>query len=233
MNAEQLLGVVDEGRIHIEVAKGYLTLYIGEDDSWASIINKTYSQLNQAQKDDFRIKIAYAILLPAFDRSVKVDPDNPVDHWHKVMNGYYKSQFDQRDWLSEFKQVVKRDIDIQTWRNQALGLGVIDPIEYQPYTRQAFNWMYERAKESGDLTDKNKDEVARRLKNIVLAYGGAVISNIFTRHKDRVDSLLNWRTGYFIERAVFNVYTPEQVLRIKKQELNETNSKLVKKLRIN
>jgi hypothetical protein len=118
------------------------------------------------------------------------------------------------------------------WRNQALSLGVIDPLEYAPYTRQAFKWLIEKAEASGVMTDEAKEDIARRHANMVKAYGGACVSSIFVKHTESLNKVLNWRSGYFFERLIFDLYAPEDVMKIKRAEIAKTNETLVKKVRV-
>jgi hypothetical protein len=40
---------------------------------------------------------------------------------------------------------------------------------------------------------------------------------------------LNYRTGYFVERVLLDVYDVEQIVKIKTVELGKTNPQLVKR----
>jgi hypothetical protein len=35
-----------------------------------------------------------------------------------------------------------------------------------------------------------------------------------------IEKVLNWRSGYFIEKEIYKVYSLEQILKIKKAELH-------------
>lgn len=69
-----------------------------------------------------------------------------------------------------------------------------------------------------------------KLSNLVKAYGGAVICNIFINHKSNVDKVFNWRSGYFFEKQIHKVYSIDQIKKIKLAELNKTNSQYIKKV---
>jgi hypothetical protein len=103
-------------------------------------------------------------------------------------------------------------------------------VEYVPMTRQALNWLMERVEDS-----PAKEATKTKMQNLVFAYGGATICNIFLKpeYQTKINKIPNWRTGYFFERLIYEVYKPEQMLRIKEHELNKVDSKLVKKIRIN
>lgn len=232
--AEELTRVVKEGVLPGPVASQYLTLYLGEAN-WPNHISAVWTKLqrrNHSTQDELLAKmrrtIACAVLLPLHE-PYKAQQERPENLLHRVI---FWDQLNERDWFAELQKVIARDIQIQGWRNQALSLGVIDPLEYAPYTRQAFNWLYEKAEASGCITDDNKDDVARRHTNMVKAYGGACISNIFLKHAEAVKKVLNWRSGYFVERLIFDVYSSGDVMKIKRMEIAKTNAKLVKRVRV-
>lgn len=231
---DELRKVIEQNKLPVVVADKYLSLYVGSAD-WEKHIMKLHTDFNKRYGGDveavglqMKRAIACATLLPREDRSTQIDPDNPQNLLFRCPSW---SQFNEKNWFDLFKKVVARDIEIQQWRNEALSLGVIDPIEYQPYCRQAFNWLYGKADETGAINDENKEEMARKFRNIVWAYGGAVISYVFTKHESELKKVLNWRSGYFFERVIFDVYSKDQVLKIKKAELDKTNNKLVKSIR--
>lgn len=234
MEIVNLMKFVEDGSIG-PIAKPYLDIYIGEAN-WNDQMKDIYNSLSRKHGQEsalniLRETIAFGILLPAVDRTVPLGDLNR--YVLTVANGYYRSQQSLRDdWVGFFKQVVQKDIENQEHRREILTLGVIDPIEYQPYTREAFNRIFDAAELSGVVTEATKQDITRRIKNTVMIYGGAVIVNLFTRNKDAIKKIVNWRTGYFLERAIFNVYTPDQILKIKRKELEGTNTKLVKKIRI-
>ncbi len=121
--------------------------------------------------------------------------------------------------MQEFQQPTRG-----TWFGK-LSIGVIDPIEFQPFTRQAFNWLYEQATKTGVVTKESE----KRFRNLVWIYGGMAISNIFTRHEVKLKKVLNWRSGYFFERVLHEVYTFDQLQKIKQLELERTSEKLIRK----
>jgi hypothetical protein len=118
-------------------------------------------------------------------------------------------------------------------RNQIIVLGIIDPIDISPITRQAYNWLYQKAEEFEDMSKVDASILKDKLTNLVKAYGGAVICNIFMNHKSNVDKVFNWRSGYFFEKQIHNVYSVEQIKKIKLAELAKTNNKYIKTIAIN
>lgn len=208
----------------------YLTLYTGEAN-WEKHLATLYSRLTKnnspenAQKA-LRKAVAFAVLMPTYDRTKLTTPPENL-----FFAGSSYNQFNDRDWAEELGAVIERDEEIKEWRGKALSLGFVDPIEYSPVTRQAFNWLFGKAEDSGVVNNDNKKQIAKMFEKLVIAYGGNVICYIFMKEEWKINKkILNWRTNYFFERLIFDVYTPEQVLKIKKQELMKTNSKLVKSI---
>ena len=74
------------------------------------------------------------------------------------------------------------------------------------------------------------EPLKNKLSNLVKAYGGATICNMFVNHKLNIDKVLNWRSGYFFEKQIYKVYSFEQISKIKTAELNKTNQKYIKKV---
>lgn len=227
---DQPLQEVLDGTLDVRVAERYLTIYLGECSSgtWEAQIMKLWDKVKRKPDASavMRNLLAHAILVSTTDKSIDVDV--PENFLHRSQ---FFRQANEKDWFKEFQKVVEEDIAIDKHRADAKSLGIIDPIEYQPYTRQAYNWLYSRAEDAGDLTPQNKEKVSRLLKNLVYAYSGGAICGVFTDHSEMINKVSNWRTGYFFERLLFKVYTPEQVLKIKKLELAKTMPKLVKRVR--
>jgi len=230
----ELHKVVEQGTLPVPVAVRYLNLYLGEAN-WDEHIKSVWSRYKRqngcsAEQLASKMKrtVACTLLLPTYDKA-KQNLDRPEDMLHRISTW---DQFNERDWFAELQTTVSRDLKIKEWRKQVLMLGVIDPVEDAIWTRQAFNWLYEKAEESGALTAGARDDIVTRHKNMVKTYGGAVISNIFLRHEEVLKKVLNYRTGYFFERCVYEVYTPEQIIKIKRAELAKTNSRLVKRVKV-
>jgi len=221
--------VLKEDQITRPVAEKLLTLYVGEADWWDNVITlrkRLIRKHGEGEANDLTKKaVAFTILLPAFDRTTKIDRENPAN---MLFWGMSYHQFDSRDWFVELKKVVRRDQQITEWRREVLKTGVIDAIEYQPYCRQGYKWLCGKAEETDvDLTP----ELKQKFRQLVLAYGGAVTSHMFESHPDVIKKIVNWRSGYFFERAIYNCYSLDQVLKIKKNEMEKTNSKWIKTVR--
>lgn len=233
MFLEQLNKVVNEKTLPVDVAEKYLNLYIGEAD-WKTHISKLWTNFenknknSELSKEEIKKAIACTILLPTMEKTNIPDPVHLILFWCPTWN-----QYKEKDWFSLLLEVIKKDLMIQTNHKELLSLGVIDPIDYSPLTRQSFNWLYTQAEQNGDITEKNKDVVVKKMQNLVRIYGGAVISNIFMNHKYVLDKVFNWRSAYFFEREIYNIYSYDQIIKIKKTEIEKLNSKYVKSLVLN
>jgi hypothetical protein len=233
MILEQMISVVEKNTLPVDVAEKYLNIYIGEAD-WKTHISKLWTNFENKNKnaytsrEDVKRAIACAALLPTLEKTNIPDPVHLILFWCPTWN-----QYREKDWFCLFRDTVMKDIEIQKNHKQLLILGVIDPIDYSPITRQAYNWLFSHAESSGAVNEKTKDTVSKKMQNLIRLYGGAVISNIFTNHKNFVDKVFNWRSGYFFERQIYNVYTFDQIQRIKSKEIEKLNPKFVKTLLVN
>jgi hypothetical protein len=217
-----------------ERALRYLKVYNADID-WAphvdTLARRIVKQNDPSSQDKLRKQIACTILLPAMEKEVLTDPPQNLLFY---CSKYH--QFETTDWLELFSTVVRKDQMIDEVRSKALNLGIIYPLDYNPNTRQAFNWLYDNAVSAEDLTEDNKEDLVKKLQNMVYAYGGAVICSVFGKPelKPKLSKIVNWRSGYFFERLIFEAYKPEEILRIKQHELNKLtniNSKLVKRVK--
>jgi hypothetical protein len=230
MSLEELTKVVENSVLPINVAERYLNLYIGESE-WEKHINKLWVNLENKNKnldlskEQIKKVISCALLLPTIEKTNIPDPCHLILFWCTSW-----SQLNEKDWFALLKEVVKKDIMVQGNVKKLLELGVIDPIDYSPLTRQAYNWMYAEAEASGCITIESKKLIEKRLQNIVRIYGGAVVSNIFTNHKSSLSKIQNWKSGYFFEREIYNIYTFDQIQKIKSLEIQKLNPKYIKTL---
>lgn len=230
MSNDTLHKVVTEDTIPLDVAEKYLTLFLGKGD-WVKTISRLWeiSQSKNPNLEDRKLfmkrSISCATLLNYIEKSNIPDTPENLLFW---CAGW--KQFNDRDWFELYKDLVKEDIKIIENRNKAILLGVIDPIDISPLTRQAFNWLYNKAKETGCLTEENAEDLKQKFANLVKAYGGAVICNMFVNHKKNIDNVFNWRSGYFFEREIHKAYSIDQILKIKNIELQKANQNYVKKI---
>jgi hypothetical protein len=210
----------EEFTIKKDIALKYLTTYVAEgEDEWAhalvSLSNKNWGT------EQIRNIIAATIVLPSIDRSVI--PENPYNllFWIKKYD-----QYERYNWIDKFKSILKEDEKIAENRNKLTILGCIDPIEYAPYPRQALRWLVEKSKENHEFNS----DVEQKFRSIVHVYGGISISNMFTNYQTKVNSVLNWRSHYFFEKALNRVYHIDKLVEMKKAEIEKTNKSLVKKI---
>ena len=233
MFVDQMNAVIQNNVLPIEVAEKYLNLYIGEAN-WKLHIGKLWQNFENKNKDSLMNKehikraIACAIILPTVEKTTIPDPVHLILYWCPTWR-----QYKEKDWFSLLVEIIKKDLLIHNNQKELLSIGVIHPIDYSPLTRQAYNWLHAQAEQSGDLTKDNKDLIVKKMQNLVRIYGGAVISNIFQNHKYVLNKIFNWRSGYFFEREIYNIYTYDQIKKIKKTEIEKLNPQYVKTLTYN
>jgi hypothetical protein len=234
VSLKEVITAVEDNALPVSVAEKYLKLYVADIDwqphitsLWKNALNKSSNQ--DAAREFIKKAISCAILLPAVEKTQIPDPPSNLLFW---CTGW--RQFNDRNWFEDLIEILKNDIEISTNRNKIIQVGVIDPIDVSPITRQAFNWLYEKFKsENTDINTFSKDQIddiKSKFMNLVRAYGGAVICNMFINHKANIDKVLNWRSGYFFEKQIYNVYSSDQIIKIKTAELNKTNQKYIRKV---
>lgn len=230
MLIEDLEKVIKEDVLPTDVADGYLKIYVADMD-WKNHIGKLWSNTSSKFSDQNEAKlhmkktIAATTLLPYYDKSIIPDPPQNLLFWLPTWN-----QFNEKDWINLYKKVIVSDIEIRKNRKKLLAYGVVDSVDYVPLTRQAFNWLYSKAEETNVITESNKKEIINKFQNLVKIYGGAIICNIFTKHEKNVSKVPNWRSGYFIEKEIYKVYSMEQIIKIKKTEMSKIDQKYIKKI---
>lgn len=228
MSIDDLRKVVEDNVFPVDIAEKYLNIYVGKED-WVKHINKLWTNLEnknkntEVSKEQIKNVISCATLLPTMEKINIPDPPYQLLFW---CTGW--SQLNERSWFSLLQDVVKKDILIQSNRDRLLKIGVIDPIDYSPLTRQAYNWLFSEAEMSGSINDGNKKDIQTKFQNIVRIYGGAVVSNIFMKHKSNIQKIHSWKTGYFFEREIYNIYSFDQISKIKLLELKKLNPKYIK-----
>jgi hypothetical protein len=230
MSNDTLQKVIDDHTIPLDVAEKYLTLFLGQAN-WQKAISKLWEVSGSKNKDIDQRKlfvkksISCATLISYVDKAnIPEVPENLL-FW---CSGWV--QFNERDWFKMYQDLVKQDIEIIENRNKAIVIGVIDPIDISPLTRQAFNWLYNAASDHKCINDNNAEDLKIKFSNLVKAYGGAVVCNLFVNHKKNVDNVFNWNSGYFFEREIHKVYSIDQILKIKNTELQKANQNYVKKI---
>lgn len=230
MSFNDLQEALDTKTLSIDLAQKYLKLYIADID-WQPHIASLWSNAQKKYKDETQAKdfikkaISCTIMLPYTNGATIPEPPSNLLFWCPAWK-----QFSEQDWFSIFLDVLKEDIKIIENRNNIIKLGIIDPIDVPPMTRQAFNWLYEKAIEKESFTDEQLANIKEKFANLVRVYGGATVCNIFINHKLYVDKVFNWRSGYFFEKQIHKVYSLEQISTLKKAEIAKTNAKYIKKL---
>jgi len=229
MNVSEVRQAIEDRSLSISVADKYLKLYVANiewEQHIASLWNNALKKYGNdtVAKDHVKKAIACATILPLVEKTTIPDPPSNLLFW---CTGW--KQFNEQDWFDIFISVLKEDVLISEKRNKIIKTGIIDPIDVSPLTRQAFNWLYEKAQEE-NLDEELRKQVKDKLTNIVKAYGGAVICNIFTKYKKNVEDVMNWRSGYFFEKQIHKVYTIDEIIKIKTVEINKMNSNYIKKV---
>lgn len=198
------------------------------DLDWDSTIKDLRRDLTQRyhghdqRLKEYRQAISFAFQLPSLQRSMKPNRE----HASILFRCRYFRQYRDKDWHAELRQIAGRDLDIYNYRERAKKAGVITNVEYQPYTRQAYNWLCKMAEEDGAV-ERGEGRVQRRHYKFVQVYGGAIINSIFVKNEKQVDKIVNWATPYFFERLIHKTYDIDQILRIKEAELSKTSDSLV------
>lgn len=211
----------------------YLRIYNADID-WAPHLEQLTKQVlrrttNPEAAKEMRWKqAACTILLPLHDKHAITDP--PENLLFKCCTYH---QFSSRDWVDDLQKIHTRNQSISQIRNECLELGVVYPLEYNPNTRQAYRWLVEHSKERNDWIESYTN---KKMENLVHIYGGAVICSIFMKPelKNKIYKILNWRSGYFFEQLIHDVYKSEEIIKIKSQELKKikhSDPKLIKIIR--
>jgi len=233
MSLDGLLKVVNEDTIPLDVAEKYLNLFLGKSD-WSKNIKRMWSLTEskgwteEQRKNHVKKAIACATLIPMTDNTTIPNPPEKLLFWCTSW-----TQFSEKDWFDLYKKNIKEDINITENRNKIIKLGVIEPVDVSPLNRQAFNWLYTKAKDKESLSDEELKALESKFFNLVKAYGGAVICNIFVNHKSNIEKVFNWKSGYFFEKEIHKVYSLEDILKIKAAEIKKTNPKYIKRIQNN
>ncbi len=217
-----------KGKLEFETAVKYLSVYLGETpDECRKALNTLWDRLNRKHGialGSIKMKeiISFTVLYETYTKSRL--PEKPINLL------FYCQKYDtlnDREWWPLLEKIIQEDKEIEKVRNFCLNLGVVNPIEYSPPTRQAFHWLMDRCNNNDKTTSTQK------VKSLVYAYGGDVINGVFEKDKEmfKIKKLPDHDLTYFFERLIFQFYTAEKIVKIKKLELNKTSPKLVVKLK--
>lgn len=230
MSIQEVQEAVINKSLPLAVAEKYLKLYVADvsweqpiKTLWANSVNKLRNE--ELAKEHVKKAISCATILPFMENTAIPDPPTNLLFW---CTGW--AQFNKHDWFPIYIDILKEDLKIVQLRNEAIQIGVIDPIDVSPITRQAYNWLYQKTEENENCSEIDMSALRTKFSNLVKAYGGAVICNIFINHKSNVDKVFNWRSGYFFEKQIHKVYSIDQIKKIKLAELNKTNNQYIKKV---
>jgi len=230
MSMKEIEEAISSNSLPLSVAEKYLKLYIADINwsehiaaRWKNSMNK-FSNETEA-KDHIKRAVACATILPLVENTPIPDPPSNLLFWCTAWKQFYRD-----DWFKIFIDVLKEDLEISKNRNKIITLGIVEPIDIAPMTRQAYNWLYESAVSHDCINDSNREDIENKFKNIVKAYGGAVICNMFVNHKVFVNKVFNWRSGYFFEKQIHKVYTLDQICKIKSTEIAKINPKYIRKI---
>lgn len=219
---------LEEGVLYGDFANQLLSIYVMDHD-WSAAINRLHAQHKRNNREDVareltREALAFTILLPTLDPTIRIDADNPDN------NLFYWQHFHQKQseesWFKKLQSVIAGDMKNFAIRKELIALGVVDPLEFQPLSRQAYKWLCESAESQGEeLTARSRSQ----FRNFVMAYGGSIVSRVFDQKPYEVRRIPNWRSPYFIEQLTHRSFRDKnEMIRIKKTELDKTNSKWIR-----
>lgn len=235
MFSEQVVkNLLDEDLLDVQAACKLLHIYIAPCN-WREHINELYvRQLRRHDKEKaaqlVKEIVSFVILLPTIERGMRISQDSP----QRLLFGYRSfSTFDKHDsWFEELKKIVREDQAISKARKQVIDLGIFHPmgLEFQPLTHQSYRWLIEKARADKDSELATKDDL--HFRRLVSIYGGQILTYMFTKHGKQLNKyVVNWRTRYFVEKAIHDVYSLEQILTIKAAEISKSNKDLIQRVK--
>lgn len=229
MSIQMMDQLIKNNSLSIDVADKYLTLYLGESN-WPEKISQLWTVQSKRHgeekaKEVVKKCIACACLSPIVNKTAIPEENHVLIFW---VAGW--PQFNERDWFEMFKEVVKSDLQIEKNRLTIMKFGIFEHIDIPPLTRQAYNWLNERVNQEKFVNQELKEKSVTKMKNLVRIYGGAVLCNLFTNYSSNVERVLNWKSGYFVEKEIYKVYSLDQIIKIKKSEIQKTNSNYIRKV---
>jgi len=229
MSIQMMDQLIKNNSLSIDVADKYLTLYLGESN-WPEKISQLWTVQSKRHgeekaKEVVKKCIACACLSPIVNKTAIPEENHVLIFW---VAGW--PQFNERDWFEMFKEVVKSDLQIEKNRLTIMKFGIFEHIDIPPLTRQAYNWLNEKVNQEKFVNQELKEKSVTKMKNLVRIYGGAVLCNLFTNYSSNVERVLNWKSGYFVEKEIYKVYSLDQIIKIKKSEIQKTNSNYIRKV---
>lgn len=201
----------------------YLSVYYSDKPDWMKQLAKL--QRKGKPREMSRKHLAYTILSSYLLKVRTTDPPEAL-----LFACFKFDSFDDLDWASKLEDIFDEDQLIKANRNRMMG-SIISPVEYHSRSRQALKWLYEEASADPTVDESNKEMVLQRLRNSILLYGPSAICSLFQRPDIKSSFFMkapNWRTGYFIERALYEHFSFEQLVQMKERDLESAPSELIK-----
>jgi hypothetical protein len=202
----------------------YLSVYYSNVPDWerqlSKLRNKNYG------KDKTRQHLGFTII------GSKEKHVRPTDPPEALLFACYKFDgFDEQDWSSILENTYSEDQIIQENRQKLLSLGSITPVEHHSRSRQGLKWLYEEASKDETISDTDKTFIENRMKSLLLIYGPTAICSMFQRVELRsqfLPNVPNWRTGYFVERFLYEFFTLDQLQQMKQLDIERAPNELIK-----
>ena len=206
MSMKEIEEAISSNSLPLSVAEKYLKLYIADINwsehiaaLWKNSMNK-FSNETEA-KDHIKRAVACATILPLVENTPIPDPPSNLLFWCTAWKQFYRD-----DWFKIFIDVLKEDLEISKNRNKIITLGIVEPIDIAPMTRQAYNWLYESAVSHDCINDSNREDIENKLKSISSEKIGVLLfQNKVKTSKPIVQYILS-PTGDFKE-ASKNLYS--------------------------
>lgn len=202
----------------------YLNVYYSDQIDWNQQLMKL--QKKGKTKEQNRRHLAFTILAPFIS---KVRPTDPPE---ALLFACFKfDAFNDLDWANKLEDIFDRDQIIKKERKHLMSIGSIAPVEYHSRSRQALKWIYEEAAKDKSINTENKEAVLNRLKSVVMIYGPSSICSLFQRPELKSSFFMktpNWRTGYFIEHALREHFSHDQLLKMKQRDIASSPEELIK-----
>lgn len=202
----------------------YLSVYYSDKPDWNLQLLKL--QKKGKTRDQNRRHLAFTILAPYISKVRETDPVEAL-----LFACFKFDAFNDLDWASKLEDIFDRDQIIKDQRKDFMSIGSIAPVEYHSRSRQALKWIYEEASQDSSISVGNKEEVLNRLKSVVMIYGPSAVCSLFQRPELKSSFFMktpNWRTGYFIEQALYEHFSHEQLLKMKHRDIQSAPDELIK-----
>jgi hypothetical protein len=206
--------------------KRYLSIYYSETVDWDDQLSKLWKQSRGNQKS-YKEKIAYTIISPVRDKTRPTDPEEAL-----LFVCFKFSNFNEADWVNLLEEEYTKDVEIEAFREVLLDFGGIHPVEYHPKSRQALQWLCERATLDKSIKPEDNALITNKLKNLIIIYGPSAVNSLFQKEELKykyIKGAPNMRTGYFIEKALHEVYSQDKLKELKYKDMTRAPEELIVK----